>query len=153
MVLYVGSYESTSAAGAGEILSDTGGYFSVGTYPLGSSSYPAGVYVSHNDGGWKVASGFGLREDTWEVVYIIFDTTVGQLRAKRAGSSVWSYINGVGNLANLTGTLRVGASRATYAKFFDGQVEELMVSPTVFSEATVDALTRYFEYRYNTSFA
>lgn len=152
IMLYVDSYEASAPAGSGEILSDTAGYFSMGTYPLGVSAYPVGISVSHNDGSWKTTSGFGLREDTLELVFIIYDSAVGQLKAKKAGSSAWSYINGVGNLASLAGTLRVGASRSAYSKFFDGQVEELMMSPTVFSEATMDSLIRYFQYRYNTSF-
>lgn len=130
-----------TAAGEGQILSDTTGTFGVGTNTASNV-----ILVEQYDVSWKRHTA-AISAGAYTLVQAKYDGTNLHLRTN---SSAFTQL-ACGSNATLAGNLRVGASRAAFAKFFDGQIPELMLSQSAFSTAKFDDIKAYTNSRYGLS--
>lgn len=165
MLIKVTSTAVNNTAGAGEILSDTTGSLSIGTYTVGSQAYLT-VQTNTTTAGWYSSSAHPIELDTWHMIAFTFNsaggvyTSFGHASANMstdsapAGSSSAGAYADIGDLTSVAGTLRVGASKASFGRFFDGQIQELLLSTSanlvgLGSGGNASNLFEYFKARYS----
>lgn len=135
-LLKVDEVAADGAAGAGEILSDTGGVFSMGSYASGGKNYV--VMYLLTAAGWGGAS-VEISLNEWQVVSFRFDGNYVSAHRRWEGSNYdfsrvvapqsFSFSSaGTTTISSLTGTLRVGASVASANRFFKGQIADLILT-------------------------
>lgn len=135
--------------GEGELISDDVGTLCLGTYNSSGNK----VFAQHYDTGWR---GGGQGAGGSEVAI-----TLGAYQAIQArynGTNIQIRVNGgsfsssaASAVTSLGGNMRVGASRAGFGRFFDGRIMEVIVTNSSLSDAVLDEIRSYFNWRYNLS--
>lgn len=143
---------------AGQIISDTTGVLSLGAYTSGPS-----VYASASHNALSSSSTSPIPLDTWVLTFMSYAPS-----GTGTGWVVQHYLDGSGlwhhsadstatNLSSVAGTLRVGASRAAYSRFFNGLIAEVWMLPSAPLQTGVTgfntvAICDYFNRRHGLRF-
>lgn len=141
VLLYVDAVDS-GGNGEGEVFSD-----SLGTWGMNTRNNSGDkIGIENYDGGWKRVE-VALTTGAWTLVQAKYD---GVDLFIRTGNNSWTTL-ACGNNASMAGTIRVGVSRAAFARFFDGKMLEIALASSsgALSDASLTKVRKYLECRYD----
>lgn len=138
LLVYVDAVSTSSSPGLLEIVSDTGGYWDLGTWNNPTPKVAAAQF----DGAQKVVD-TPITLGAWSLVQARFD---GAMLMIRVNGGAWA--SSTANAIQVTtGTLNVGVNY-TKTLFFNGQILELMLSPLALPDAAFEGIRGYAMTRY-----
>jgi hypothetical protein len=133
LMFKVAAVAADNALNSGELVSDSGGVMSIGTFMSGAQAQAS--FHLNTAGGWITRS-WDISLNEWQIAYVSYDSAsgrVGLYHSDLSGvvpTSLTTHWGTTGAITSIAGTLRVGASKAAVARFFNGQIMEIMASPS-----------------------
>jgi len=137
-LVWVDAVSTTPVGGYTEIVADSRGFWSIGTWNNGT---PRAVVTQYNAGQKYVDTAITL--GAWNLVQAKLEG--GSLRI-RVNNGAWT-TTVAGNIGVVTGTLIVGRNYSS-SQFFRGKMLELMLAGTALPDPTFDRIRSYLSARY-----